>query len=621
MAADLFQNALIYLGTAIVCVPISKKLGIGSVLGYLIGGILVGPFVLGLIGTDGHDVMHTAEFGVVMMLFVIGLELNPAQFWKMKTKIVGLGGLQMLLTGLLLFPLLYFVLSFSLNASLALAMTFAMSSTAIVLQTLKEKNLDKTPAGQNAFSVLLFQDIAVIPILAVLPLLALQSVSDSQEHHQLPGFLSVMEDYPSLLLLLAVGFVFVLSKYLLPIFLRLIAKVQMHELFTAAALFFVIGIAWLMEAVGISAALGAFMAGVLLANSEFRHELEADINPFKGLLLGIFFTAVGSTINFDIIAADPLKVSAIVFSLLFVKWIVLFVIGKKFKLASDQNILFAFLLCQVGEFAFVLLSSIGQIGIVPKDDLDLFMAVVTISMMVSPLLLFINEKFIAPKIGVTEKNTEKSYDEIEAHHEVILIGFGHFGSTLGRFLRANHIQATIIDSDSDRVNLLRKMGFNVFYGDGTRLDLLESAGARDAKILISALDNPHTNMELFDMLPKHFPHLKLFVRAKNRNDAYELMDKGIDHIFRESLLDSVYMGVDVLSELGLRKYTLHRKAQDFIVYDNEAMKKLAEHRTSKEYLGNFREEIELQERLLQEDSVFIAESEEDNAWDSSVRES
>lgn len=619
MASDLFQNALIYLGTAIVCVPLSKKLGIGSVLGYLIGGILVGPFVIGLIGQEGHDVMHTAEFGVVMMLFVIGLELNPAQFWKMRTKIVGLGGLQMLLTSIILFPLLYFPLSFTFNASLALALSFAMSSTAIVLQTLKEKSLDKTQAGQNAFSVLLFQDIAVIPILAILPLLALNSATNNNPPHHLPDFLLFIEDYPSLLLLLAVGFVFVLSKYLVPIFLRLIAKVHMRELFTAAALFFVIGIAWVMERVGISAALGAFMAGVLLANSEFRHELEADINPFKGLLLGVFFTAVGSTINFDIIANEPLKITLIVVILMFVKWAVLYFVGKKFKLVSDQNILFAFLLCQVGEFAFVLLSSIGLLGIVPKEELDLFMAVVTISMMVSPLLLFINEKFIAPKFGVKEESSGKIFDEIDEHNKVILIGFGHFGSTIGRFLRANNTHATIIDNDSDRVNLLRKMGFKVFYGDGTRLDLLESAGANEAQILISAIDNPYANIELSELLPKHFPNLKLFVRAKNRNDAYELMDKGITHIHRESLIDSVYMGVDILSELGLRKYTLYRKAQDFINYDNEALEKLYRHRTTNEYIGRLREEIEIQESLLQEDKLFL-EKAEDNAWDSSVRE-
>ena len=618
MASGLFENALIYLGTAIVFVPISKKLGIGSVLGYLIGGILVGPFALGLIGSEGHDVMHTAEFGVVMMLFVIGLELNPAQFWKMRTKIVGLGGLQMLITSIIIFIMLFLLLSYSLSASLALGLSFAMSSTAIVLQTLKEKGLDKTQAGQNSFSVLLFQDIAVIPILAILPLLALQSSLEEAHGHHMPAFLSFLEEYPSLLLLFAVGFVIVLSKYILPILLHLIAKVHMRELFTAAALFFVIGIAWLMDSVGISPALGAFMAGVLLANSEFRHELEADINPFKGLLLGIFFTAVGSTINFEIIASQPVQVFFIVVTLMLVKWSVLFGLGKGFKLQSDQRVLFAFLLCQVGEFAFVLLGSIGQLGILPKEELDLFMAVVTISMMISPLLLYFNEKIIVPRFGVKEKEAS-SFDTIDTHHQVILIGFGHFGSTIGRFLRANQTLATIIDNDSDRVTLLRKMGFKVFYGDGTRLDLLESAGAHEARILISAIDNPQINIELSELLPKHFPHLKLFVRAKNRNDAYELMDRGIEHIHRESLIDSVYMGVDILSELGYRKYTLHRKAQDFIKYDNEALKKLHRIKDKHDYIGSVREEIEQQEKLLQEDSLFLEQTLDDHAWDRSSR--
>ena len=619
MHNSLFQYALIYLGTAIVCVPISKKLGIGSVLGYLLGGIVVGPYLLGLIGSEGLDVMHAAEFGVVMMLFVIGLELNPAQFWKMRTKIVGLGGIQMLGTALLLFPLLYFLLSFSFNASLALALSFAMSSTAIVLQTLKEKGLDKTPAGQTSFSVLLFQDIAVIPILAILPLLAVSAPSDTAASaHRLPAFLGILEEYPSALLLVAVGAVFLMSKYLLPLVLRIVASVQMHELFTATALFFVIGVASLMELVGVSAALGAFMAGVLLANSEFRHELEADINPFKGLLLGIFFTAVGSTINFDIVVSQPLKLTGIVVALMLTKWVVLYGLGKRYRLPTDQNLLFAFLLCQVGEFAFVLLGSIGQLGLLQNEELDLFMAVVTVSMIVSPLLLFLYDRFLVPRLQANPSGESPEYDAIEGHHKVIIIGFGHFGSTLGRFLRANDTAATIIDSNSDRVNSLRKMGFKVFYGDGTRLELLESAGAREASILISALDNPRINIELAELLPKHFPNLKLYIRAKNRFDAYELMDLGVQHVYRESLIDSVTMGVEVLAELGHRKYTLHRKAQNFVKYDNEALEKLYKLRKSESYINIVKEEIETQEKLLNEDKHFL-EKTTDTAWDASQR--
>lgn len=617
MAANLMQDALIYLGTALVCVPISKKLGIGSVLGYLIGGIIVGPFVLGFIGNESHDVMHTAEFGVVMMLFVIGLELNPKHFWKMRKLVVGLGGLQILLTSLLLFPLLYFSMSATINASIALALSFALSSTAIVMQTLKEKNIDKTPEGESSFAVLLFQDIAVIPVLALLPLLGVASTVEEKEH-QLPGFLSFFENYPSLLILLAVAFVFLLSKYIMPYILRIIAKVEMHELFTAAALFFVIGIAWLMEFVGISAALGAFLAGVLLATSEFRHELEADINPFKGLLLGIFFTAVGATINFDIIAAQPLKIFGAVLVLMFVKWLVLFRLGKSFGLVSEKKVLFAFLLAQVGEFAFVLLSSISKLRIIDGQDLDFYMAVVTISMIVSPLFLFLNEKLLQPKLETKKKDAAQKADAIDEQHKVILIGFSDFGSILGRFLRANHVTATVIDSDSDRVTLLRKMGFTVFYGDGTRLDLLESAGAQEAKTLISTIGDPEKNKAIAEMVTKHFPHLKLYIRAVDYFDAFELIDKDVKNVYHDTLMGSVYMGVDILSDLGFRKYTLHRKAQNFIAYDQSMIQKLSKKQQEDSFIGSVREEIEIQEQLLMEDTVFM-ENSGDNAWEVGTR--
>jgi monovalent cation:H+ antiporter-2, CPA2 family len=629
MSEGLLQQALIYLGTAMVCVPISKKFGIGSVLGYLIGGVLVGPFVLGFIGTEGQDVMHAAEFGVVMMLFIIGLELNPHHFWSIRHKIIGFGGLQVGLSTVLLCLGFYLLLSLPITVSLALGLTLAMSSTAIVLQTLKEKSIDKTTAGESSFSVLLFQDIAIIPILALLPFLASDVEIKNTEAH-LPELFSFLEAYPSLILILAVGFVYILSKFIAPHMFRMLARLKVHELFTTAALFFVIGISWLMHMAGISAALGAFMAGVLLANSEFRHELEADINPFKSLLLGIFFTAVGSTINFDVLWQQPVKVAIIVLGVMLIKWLVLFGIGKRFKFSTDQNFLFAFLLSQVGEFAFVLLSAMGGLRMLPQETLDLFMAVVALSMIVSPILLFVNEKFIDPIYGVKEEEPKKPYDEIESKHKVILIGFGHFGSTLGRFLRANKINATIIDSDSDRVTVLRKMGFEVFYGDGSRLDLLVSAGAREAHVLISAIDQPETNYHLAQLVPKHFPHLQFFVRAKNRFVAYELMRLGIKNIHRESMMDSVYMGAEVLVALGHRKYTVNRKAQDFIKYDGEAMTRLYQHwnspadfgamSTNENYIKAVRDEIEIQEQLLQGDRLFIDQSDEDSSWSQTVRQ-
>ncbi len=616
MAGNFLQDALIYLGAGIVCVPIAKRLGIGSVLGYLIGGIVVGPYVLGLVGKEGLKVMHASEFGVVMMLFLIGLELNPQAFWRMRRVILGMGGLQMALTALLLLPVLWQVFDLPLHTAIGVSLAFAMSSTAIVLQTLKEKSLDKTNAGRSAFAVLLFQDVAVIPLLALLPLLAgVGPVVDAGEG-SVPPMFGILQDYPTLLLILAVGFVYVLSRFLVGPLLHIIAKSHTQELFTATALFVVIGVSWLMEKAGISAALGAFMAGVLLANSEFRHELEVNIVPFKGILLGIFFTAVGATINFTVILGNPLRIVAAVLLVMSVKALVLAVLARLWGLKNDQNVLFALLLSQVGEFAFVLLAAAWQTNLIDVTNLDFFKAVVTLSMLVSPVLLYVNERYIDPYFGVKESDAQAApADAMEEKHEVILTGFGHFGSTLGRFLRANGVEATILDHDSDRVQLLRKMGFKVFYGDGTRLDLLESAGAHKARILISAIDVPEKNLELAELVKKHFPHLEFYVRAQNRYDAYELIDKGIAHVYRESLYTSVFMGADVLNALGHRKYTMFRKALEFIRYDEKSLHRLAKLRHHQEtYIAQAREEIEVQERLLKQDARF-ADLRSDHAWD------
>jgi CPA2 family monovalent cation:H+ antiporter-2 len=619
MAGNFLQDALIYLGAALVCVPISKKLGIGSVLGYIIGGAVIGPYVLGFVGKEGEDVMHASEFGVVMMLFLVGLELNVKSFWNIRRLVVGLGGLQMFVTALVLMLIMTLAFSVDFFIAIALSLSFAMSSTAIVLQTLKEKGLDKSAAGTGSFAVLLFQDIAVIPIMAVLPFLG-NGAELGADHHGLISHFPFFEQNPTITIFVAVALVYLFSRFLVPPFLHFISKVHMRELFTASALFLVIGVAWVMDEVGISPALGAFMAGVLLATSEFRHELESDIEPFKGILLGLFFTAVGSTINFGLIMEQPASLLGVVVLLMAVKAGVLYALARYFGLHHDQKLLFALLLCQVGEFAFVLLGSAMGLGILHREAFDFTMAVVTLSMVISPLLLFISDRFIMPRFGVKEFPA-KAYDSLAVEEKkVIIVGFGHFGSTLGRFLRANGIRATILDTNSDRVALLRKMGFDVYYGDATRVDLLESAGAAKAHILISTIGDPEKNLELSDTLKKHFPHLKLFVRAVNRIDAYELFDHQVPHVYRESLHTSVYMGVDVLSALGHRRYTARRKADDFIKYDEEAMHRLAgERHDQKGYVASVRDEIAMQEKLLNADGKF-ADQAADHAWDKSVRE-
>lgn len=614
MSGSFLFQAVVYLTAAVVCVPVAKRLGLGSVLGYLLAGIIIGPFILGFIGEEGEDVMHFAEFGVVMMLFLIGLELEPNRFIRMWKSITGLGGMQLGITALALFGALSWY-GFDWRPSLALALALGLSSTAIVLQTLKEKGLMKTRSGQGSFAVLLFQDIAVIPILAILPLLAVSgSAVDGHDQH------SLMEDLPGWLQTLAVlgsvGVVIFAGRYLIVPALRLVSKTRLRELFTASALLIVVAIAFLMETVGLSPALGTFLAGVVLANSEFRHELESDLEPFKGLLLGLFFIAVGASINFGLIGARPVEVVTFVVGIMALKFVVLLLVGKTFRFSTDQNLMFAVGLSQVGEFAFVLVSFMSQLNILNREWVDMMLAVTAISMTITPLLILVNDRLVLPRVGTQRERDSRPMDEMEEDNQVILVGFAHYGSNLGRFLRAHGVEATILDNDSDRVDLLRKMGFKVYYGDATRYDLLLSAGAEKASILVSAIGDLETNYRLVETVNKHFPNLRLMLRARNRYDAYELLELGIDDIYRQSLDTSVRMGVDVLHKLGFRRYSVYRSAQDFIKYDEASLRKLAKERHNKErYISSVREEIDGQEKLLRRDREFKP-STTDHSWDS-----
>lgn len=613
-----FLQAIVYLTAALVCVPLAKRFGLGSVLGYLVAGILIGPFVMGFIGEEGKDIMHFAEFGVVMMLFLIGLELEPQKLWRSRHQIAGIGVSQVGATALIVFSL-GLLLHLSWQAALAVALALSMSSTAIVLQSMKEKGLMRTEAGQNSFSVLLFQDISVIPILAILPVLSSHSSTgaDPATGHSpleaMPGWMQ------TLAVLLAVSIIILIGRYAIVPLLRVIAQTRLRELFTASSLLIVVSIAALMSLVGLSPALGTFLAGVILANSEFKHELESDLDPFKGLLLGLFFMAVGASINFHLIAANPGTVFALTAAIILVKAMVLWAIGKFSRMSTDQILLFAFGLSQVGEFAFVLLSFMGQLSLLSENDTDLLMAVTALSMTFTPMLLLLNDKILLPRIGVPEK-TQAASDEIDEKHKVIIAGFSHFGSTVGRFLRANGVEATILDHDSDRVDLLRRMGFKVYYGDATRIDLLTSAGAEEAKILITAIDDPETNLLLVEGVKKHFPNLELMVRARNRYDAYELMDQGIQNIYRENLDTSIRLGVEVLKKLGYRSYSAVRAGHRFLRYDEEALAELSSTRHDiKTYITTVRRQIDLQEMLLKKDMK--VHNSEDHAWDSELMRS
>lgn len=595
----LFQ-AMVYLAAAVVMVPVAKKLGLGSVLGYLLAGIIIGPALLGFIGEEGQDVMHFAEFGVVMMLFLIGLELEPALLWKLRKPIVGMGGLQVLATTIL-FTLLTMVMGLPWQQAIAVGAGLSLSSTAIVLQSLNEKGLMQTAAGQSSFAVLLFQDIAVIPMLALFPLLATLPLQEDAAH----GSETLVSGLPgwgkTVAVLLAVGLIILAGKYIIQPLLHIVAKTRLRELFTATALLLIVGIAVLMTQVGLSPALGTFLAGVILANSEFRHELESDIEPFKGLLLGLFFISVGASIDFGLIGERPGLIAGLVIGFMTLKAIVLLIIGRIFGLKTDQNILFAHALCQMGEFGFVLFAFAMGSGILPKDVVDLLIAVVALSMAITPLILLFNEKFIQPRIGTLEQVDEQEADNIHESNPVIIAGFGHFGNTIGRFLRAHNIGTTILDHDSDRVDLLRKLGFKVYYGDATRYDLLHSAGAAKAKIIIISIDDAEKRLAMIETVKKHFPNLRMLVRASHRFDAYDQMNAGMLHVYRETLDTALRVGVDTLKFLGFRVYNAKRAARMFLKNDEFNLKKLASIRDRNLYIHTAKELIEELEQTLKED--------------------
>ncbi|BAV04244.1 glutathione-regulated potassium-efflux system protein KefC [Filimonas lacunae] len=591
---------MIYLAAAVVMVPLAKKAGLGSVLGYLIAGIIIGPACLQFIGKEGEDLMHFAEFGVVMMLFVIGLELEPLRLWRLRKSIAGLGGLQVALTTLAIAGGAM-LLQVSWKQSLALGMIVSLSSTAIVLQSLNEKGLMKTAAGQSSFAVLLFQDIAVIPILAIFPLLASEmpaTAGAAKDPHNLVSALPAWGQ--TLIVLGSVAVVVVLGRYVMRPVFRFIAKTGMREMFTAMVLLLVVGIAVLMTTVGLSPALGAFLAGVVLANSEYRHELESDIDPFKGLLLGLFFIAVGANINFHFIIAKPLLILGLVAGVMCCKMLVLLVLGKLFRLTKDQNSIFSTALCQVGEFAFVLFNFSLQEGILSKEITEIMVAVVAISMAFTPLIMTLNQKILNVFAKPVEVPHQAS-DVAEEDNPVIIAGYGHFGTTIGRFLRAHNIATTVLDVNSDNVDWLRRAGFKVYYGDASRHDLLEIAGAHKAKLIIIAIGDEEKRLETIETVKKHFPNLRMLVRATNRYDAYDLMNAGILNIYRETLDTSLRVGVDTLKFLGYSPEEATRSAKTFFIHDEQALKHLSAIRNADEYVVAVRENNAELERLLQAD--------------------
>ncbi|MFT6088239.1 MAG: glutathione-regulated potassium-efflux system ancillary protein KefC [Glaciecola sp.] len=567
----MLEIAVIYLAAAIIAVPIAKRLGLGSVLGYLLAGILIGPFALALVG-DQTDVMHFAEFGVVMMLFLVGLELQPSRLWKLRHSILGLGGLQVLLTTLLFFVMVYYVLLLRWEASLAIGLMLALSSTAIVLQTLTEKGWIKQEAGQNAFSVLLFQDIAVIPILALLPLLAFSdNISVSSDHSNL------IEHYPAygqvLISLMVIAAIIFAGKYISAPLFRYIAETRLRELFTVFALFLVIAIAVIMQKIGLSPALGTFLAGVVLAESEFRHELEVDIEPFKGLLLGLFFITVGASIDFPLLLEKLSIVVILVVSLIAIKALVLYLLAVLFKIQSKQKLLFTLALAQGGEFAFVLLSLTSSLQILSPEESKLTTLVVAISMLMAPLLLIIYEKFFSEE--ALPKKEFDQLDQMEPTKNVIIAGYGRFGQILGRLLTAQGYHLSILDHSPSQIEMLRRFGNKVFYGDAANRDLLAASGANEAQLLVIAVDDADKVLEIATIAKKYYPQLKIVARAIDRRHAYELMHLGVTSFKRETFDSALNLGVEALILLGNSRELAERAGQLFSAHDEESLHTLA----------------------------------------------
>ncbi|HYN11824.1 MAG TPA: monovalent cation:proton antiporter-2 (CPA2) family protein [Burkholderiales bacterium] len=550
------QQALLYLAAGVIAVPLFKRLGLGSVLGYLVAGVAIGPWGLRLI-TDAQTVLHFAEIGVVLLLFLVGLELNPQRVWELRRPIFALGGAQVAIT-IAAVAALALALGQPLKVGLIAGMGFAMSSTAIGLATLTEKNLLPTPGGQASFSVLLFQDLAVIPLLLALGMLG----GEADELNWLDAAK-------------AAGFIVALilaGRVLVRPLLRYVAEARLREVFVGFSLLLVLGAATLAQAVGLSMALGAFLAGVMLADSEYRHELELDIDPFKGLLLGLFFIAVGMSVDVGLFLRAPHLVLGLALGIVALKIAILYAVARPFYCGPGDAALFAVALSQAGEFAFVLFGAAG--ALLPGATFQLLNAAVAVSMLTTPFLVMAHERFLARRL---DRPAERAPDAIRESNPVIVAGFGRFGQVVVRVLRGLRIGVTVIDHDPAQIETVRRFGYKAYYGDATRLDLLELAGAESAKLLLIAVDDPAAALRTAKRVRERFPGLAIIVRARSRTDAYEYAELGIPAV-REVFGSALEAAARALQALGYDRDNAERIVRRFREYDERQIQESAPHR-------------------------------------------
>ncbi|WP_305837305.1 glutathione-regulated potassium-efflux system protein KefB [Photobacterium leiognathi] len=601
MTNDFLVLSVVFLSAAIIAVPLAQKLGLGSVLGYLIAGIIIGPWGLALI-SDVDAILHFSEFGVVLLLFLIGLELNPKKLWQMRKPILGLGGSQVVITSIVIAGI---VMSFAgllptitWRDAAVIGMGLALSSTAIALRVIEEQQLSGSDTGKSGFAVLLFQDIAVIPMLALLPALAGGEGGSWNDAVWMLGGIA----------LLLVGGHFLLR----PLF-RYVVMSGVRELFNVAALLLVLGIALIMQAFGLSMALGAFLAGVLLAESEYRHELEIAIEPFKGLLLGLFFISVGMAVNLGLLWQYPLQILAAVLALVAVKGGVLYLLARIFGVREKSRSQMAAILSQGGEFAFVLFTAARTEELLDGQLLAFLLVVVSLSMMTTPLVLTLQNRWYVRGFQA-DVEPEPETDVVDRSPQVIITGFGRFGQVIGRLLFSNKIKVTILERDPSQIQFLRKFGYKVFYGDATQLDLLRSAGADKAEAIIICTDAPTEVMEVVALCQQHFPHLKILARARSRVEAHQLLSQGVECFSRETFAGALDLGRQALISLGMHPYKAKRAEAHFRKIDTQALRDLLPQHSEEVNLASRQKEArkELEEIF---DREMRGEQERHHGWD------
>ncbi|WP_336243109.1 glutathione-regulated potassium-efflux system protein KefB [Enterobacter cloacae] len=581
--SNLLLAGVLFLFAAVVAVPLAARLGIGAVLGYLLAGIAIGPWGLGFI-SDVDEILHFSELGVVFLMFIIGLELNPSKLWQLRRSIFGVGAAQVLFSAAILAGLLMLT-DFSWQAATIGGIGLAMSSTAMALQLMRDKGMNRSESGQLGFSVLLFQDLAVIPALALVPLLA----GPGDDHF----------DWAKVSMkVLAFAGMLIGGRFLLRPVFRFIAASGVREVFTAATLLLVLGSALFMDALGLSMALGTFIAGVLLAESEYRHELEIAIEPFKGLLLGLFFISVGMALNLGVLYTHLLWVIVSVAVLVAVKTLVLYVLARISGLRSSERMQFASVLSQGGEFAFVLFSTASSQKLFKDDQMALLLVTVTLSMMTTPLLMKLVDKLLSRRLNPADDEDEAPWVE-DDKPQVIVVGFGRFGQVIGRLLMANKMRITVLERDISAVNLMRKYGYKVYYGDATQLELLRSAGAEAAESIVITCNDPEDTMKLVELCQQHFPHLHILARARGRVEAHELLQAGVKHFSRETFSSALDLGRKALISLGMHPHQAQRAQMHFRRLDMRMLRELMPVHTDTAQISRVREARRELEEIFQ----------------------